>query len=87
MKNELFICDCNNIEHQLVFSCDPFDDKEDLMVFVNVHLIPNVWYKRIWNAIKYIFGYRCMYGYFDEFVFKSEDADRLQEVVNILKKQ
>lgn len=36
-------------------------------------------------AIKYIFGYKCCYGHFDEFVFKSSDADKLQKVVNFIK--
>lgn len=80
--NELFICQCYNVEHQLIFSYFP-DDKE---VYVTVHLIPeyNI-FKRIWMAIKYIFGYKSMYGHFDEFIFKKSDANRLQKVVNFLK--
>lgn len=80
--NELFICQCSNTEHQLIFSYFP-DDKE---VYVAVHLTPeyNIW-KRIWMAIKYIFGYKCRYGHFDEFIFKKSDAGRLQKVVNFLK--
>lgn len=79
--NELFICQCNNIEHQLIFSYF-LDDKE---VFVSVHLVSDSFWKRIWNAIKYIFGYKCMFGHFDEFIFKKQDADKLQKVVNFLK--
>lgn len=80
--NELFICECNNTEHQLIFSY--FLDNKD--VYVSVHLIPeyNIW-KRIWMAIKYIFGYKCCYGHFDEFIFKKSDASRLQKVVDYLK--
>lgn len=82
--NELFICECNNTEHQLIFSYF-LDDKE---VYVSVHLIPehNI-LKRIWVAIKYIFGYRSIYGHFDEFIFKDSDADRLQKVVDYLKQE
>lgn len=36
----------------------------------------NIW-KRMWMAIKYIFGYKSMYWHFDEFVFKKSDADKL----------
>lgn len=43
-----------------------------------------IW-KSIWIAIKYIFGYKCKFGYFDEFIFKKTDADKLQSVVNYLK--
>lgn len=42
--NELFICQCHNTEHQLIFSYDK--DWEE--VFVSVHLIPeNNIFKRI----------------------------------------
>lgn len=80
--NELFICQCSNTEHQLIFSYF-LDDKE---VYVSVHLTPeyNIW-KRVWMAIRYIFGYKCRYGHFDEFIFKKSDAGRLQKVVNFLK--
>lgn len=82
MKNELFVCQCNSVEHQMIVSYIP-DDKE---VYVSVHLVPEwkLW-KRIKMAIKYIFGYRCCYGHFDEFIFKKEDADKLQSVVDYLK--
>lgn len=80
--NELFICQCYNPEHQLIFSYFP----EDENVYVSVHLIPEyrLW-KRIWMAIKYIFGYRSCYGHFDEFIFKKSDAEKLQKVVDHLK--
>lgn len=82
--NELFICQCHNTEHQLIFSYFPEDDDKD--VYVSVHLIPEyrLW-KRIWRAIRYIFGYRSRYGHFDEFIFKKSDAKRLQKVVDYLK--
>ena len=80
--NELFICQCHNTEHQLIFSYFP----ENEVVYVSVHLIPEyrLW-KRIWMAIRYIFGYRSRYGHFDEFIFKKSDALRLQKVVDYLK--
>lgn len=84
LNHELFICQCNNIEHQLIFSY--FLDDEDRDVFVSVHLNLecNIW-KRIWIAIKYIFGNKCTCGHFDEFIFNKSDADKLQKVVNFLK--
>ncbi len=83
-NNELFICRCHNTEHQLIFSY--FDDEDNSDIYVSVHLSPerNI-FKRIWVAIKYIFGHRSRYGHFDEFVFNPSDANRLQAVVNRLK--
>jgi hypothetical protein len=37
-------------------------------------------------GIKYIFGYKSRYGAWDEFLLNPEDADKLQDVVNYLKK-
>ena len=82
MENELFICQCGSVEHQLIFSYFP-DEK---IVYMSVHLIPHGFWKRLKEGIKYIFGHRSIYGYFDEFIFNEEDADRLQEIVNHLKK-
>ena len=79
--NDLFICQCYNTKHQLIFSY-LLEENGD----VSVHLTPEyrIW-KRIWIAIKYIFGYKCKFGHFDEFIFKKTDADKLQSVVNYLK--
>ena len=81
-KKELFICECNSIEHQNVMSY--FEDEKE--VYCNVHLQPerNV-LKRIIHAVKYIFGHRSAYGDFDEFIFNPKDADRLQSVVDHLR--
>lgn len=38
------------------------------------------------HGIKYIFGYRSMFGDFDEFIFKKEDVHKLERVVEFLKK-
>ena len=81
-KKELFICECNSNEHQIVMSY--FEDEKE--VYCNVHLKPerNV-LKRIIHAVKYIFGHRSAYGDFDEFIFNPKDADRLQSVVDHLR--
>lgn len=83
-QDELFICECHNTEHQLIFSY--FDDEDD-EVYVSVHLIPEyrIW-RRIINAIKYIFGHRSRYGHFDEFIFQKKDAPKLVKIAKHLDK-
>lgn len=84
LAHELFVCDCENTEHQLIFS--HFEDDDLETVYVSVFLRPeeNI-LKRVWSALRYIFGHRSRYGYFDEFIFNPHDADRLQKVVDFLK--
>lgn len=83
-NNIIFLCKCSSIEHQIVFSY--FDDIDDRTIYASIHLVKehNI-FKRIWYAIKYIFGYKCKYGAFEEFIFKPQDANKLQELTNYLK--
>lgn len=75
----LFICKCGDPAHQLIIS------KFEGEIFVTVHLKPLPWYKRIINAVKYIFGYRSIYGEFTEFIFNEKDSEKLQEIIDYLK--
>jgi len=86
-KTEVLICECSSVEHQIVFTyCS--EEREDITgiegaiyedcMDVSIHLTEyNGFFKRIWVAIKYIFGYRSRYGDWDTFLMNPEDADRL----------
>ena len=86
MKNDneiLLLCDCSSAEHQLIVSWDN-DDKE---VYVRVHLANyDGFWRRLWHAVKYVFGYKSRYGAFDEVILRKEDADNLQKVVDHLRR-
>lgn len=79
--SKILVCACHNIEHQIMIYKDE-DEKEG---FLTIHLKHDGLWKRIKNAIKYIFGYKSMYGDFDEFFFKKEHADALIDFGNFLK--
>ena len=85
MKNEIIICDCSSAEHQLVLH---YDDDKDLgrQVFVEMHLVPLVWYKRLWLGIKYIFGYKCKYGNFEEMILSPKHARQIYGLYKFLNK-
>lgn len=91
---ELLICQCGDPAHQLIFSYDEGVDengkiaKELEMVYVSVHLVPESnFFKRLWRGIKYVFlRQRSIYGDFDEIILRPEDADKLQKVVEYLRK-
>ena len=73
MKDEIIICECSSAEYQMVLR---YDDDKDLgrMVYVEIHLKPLVWYKRLWMGLKYIFGYKCCYGNFEEMILTPKHA-------------
>lgn len=67
------VCDCNTLEHQIVFDYD--DDEYYLMV----HLSKKSFFRRFIHAIKYIIGYQSQNGAFDEVLIGTSDLDRIIE--------
>ena len=56
-------CDCHSVEHITRFS---YYEKDPHEIYLETHLTNyNNFWKRVWVAIKYIFGYRSKYGDFD----------------------
>lgn len=74
--NTYLECACYSDEHRMVYTLDD----EDLYVSVFLPDYPNFW-KRIVNAIKYIFGYKCKYGHFDCFLFNKQNAGQLKDLL------
>jgi hypothetical protein len=78
MKRQIFICDCTNVEHQYSLTFFKEDSViEDSELYLDIHL--NKEYsiiRRIIYAIKYIFGYQCKYGAFDEIIINKETAEQ-----------
>lgn len=84
-QRETLICQCNSMEHQFSFV---WWKDEDLggEVYMEVHLTPFSFWQRLKNGIKYIFGYRSMYGDFDDIILRKEDVHKIERVVEFLKK-
>jgi len=84
MKNELILCDCGSAEHQMILH---FDEDKDIgrQVFVEIHLVPLVWYKRLWLGLKYIFGYKCCYGNFEEIILSPKHARQIYGLYRFLR--
>lgn len=77
MKKDVLICACNSTEHQIVLHLD----QEDKVIYCHIHLTSyQSFFKRLWVGIKYIFGYKCKYGHWDEFIINHEHSDKLIEL-------
>lgn len=81
MESEILLCECHSTDHQIIMN----HDKEDNIVYCHIHLSSRPFFKRVWFGLKYIFGYKCRYGHWDEFIFKIKDADKMQKVADTLK--
>lgn len=87
---EILICDCHSTEHQLViyYSEDELDNgKKYPMCYFHVLLNKKPFWERLVYGIKYIFGYQCRYGAFEEFIFNPQDAEKLEKLAKYLKKK
>ena len=77
--DELFLlCGCHSMEHQIFIS---YDD-ELKANFIQIHLSKHRFFKRLWHGLKYIFGYQCRCGAFEEFILEDEGKKALIEHLN-----
>ena len=75
----MFLCHCSHPEHTLRVDYVPQWNEVTFEVF----LAPAPWYKRIWQAVKHVFGYKSKYGHFTSIAFDPSDAT---EMVNLMKR-
>jgi hypothetical protein len=86
--SEFFECSCYSDEHTLRIMLDDDPDYPELYtsVFLNNYNTGFLgFFKRVWIAIKYVFGYKSKYGHWDCFNLRRGDADRLIATVEKFK--
>ena len=72
-----FECQCGADEHLMRITIDK--DPHDPGIYAHFFLDSyRPWHQRLWDATKYVFGYRCKYGHFGEWILRDEDAERLK---------
>jgi hypothetical protein len=79
MKNKdiIFFCACSSPEHQLILR--KIDGEPE--VYVEIHLTHLRLLQRLWIAIRYVFGYKCTYGCFQEIILNNNTQE---EMINFL---
>lgn len=80
MNTTLLACKCSSVEHQIVI----YHNEDDNLVYCLIHLSKRSFWKRLVHGIKYIFGYKSKYGHWDEFIFNSNDAQKVLEIYKTL---
>jgi len=85
---EYFDCQCSCSEHVIRFMYMGAYGGDEPSLYFDIFLGQHMgFFKRVWVAIKYIFGYKCKYGHFDNWLFKLEDAQRLRAMVDRYEKE
>lgn len=70
---------CGSAEHQLRFALD--EDEECPCVYVEVQLNQSLgFFGRLWRAIRYVFGYECKYGHWDEAMLMGSSVRQLRDL-------
>lgn len=81
MRHKYIECECGTVEHTLRFTHDDSPDWPE--IYVDVHLGQHYgFFKRLWYGIKYIFGFKSVYGHFDESVLGEEKVKELRDFCN-----
>jgi len=75
----VLICDCSSREHQIIIE----RDIEDNLIYCHIHLAKHGFLKRLKYGLKYVFGYKCKYGNWEEFILKPEHIYNLIELSDI----
>ena len=77
----IICCGCGSVEHNLIYRPDR-DEKE---VWLYYSLNKEVWYKRIWLGIKYIFGFQSKYGMYGEMLVNEANVGEFEKIVKHIK--
>lgn len=82
-KSWQFICSCHSYEHQINFDWD----EDDQQLIVSIHLSSFPFWKRLTNGLKYIFGYKCKFGEFEEIILNPSQisANAFRKISELLK--
>ena len=82
---ELFLgCTCLSPEHQMVlgFYTDE-EDELDKELYVTFYLSQwRSFFKRVWVAVRYVFGYKSRYGEWDCINFDKQKANELTRFID-----
>lgn len=95
MKNKeqkITICACHSTDHQIIFlpveEENTYGDKvvKHKEVYVHIHLAKMPFMTRVRYAFRYIFGFQCRYGAFDEIIITNENYHNFKEVADFFEK-
>lgn len=88
MRHHYVPCECHSMDHTFAFvyfvdKSEKIDPKWSDELYLEVQMISyKRWYRRLWAAIKYVFGYTSGYGHWDSATISPVEAGRIVELLN-----
>ena len=81
-QRDFLVCRCSSNEHLVRLDwMQPTARHDPLEVYMSVHLPKQPLFQRLWIAVKYVFGYRCRYGDWDEVILGSHELHQLKQFI------
>lgn len=81
MENDILVCACHNVDHNVIVT----HDTEDELVYVNVRLKDDQSFSdRIKTAFKYVFKIKRYKSDYTEFILDSNDIPKLKKIITTL---
>ena len=78
MQVEHLDCVCNDMSHHVRFTLD--DENGDLILEVHLEQYAP-WWRRVINAVRYVFNRGSRYGHYECTIVKPEDYVRLRNML------
>ncbi len=79
LNMKYFECECESAEHTLrIISEDVWDQDFPPELYVELQLNQRAnFFRRCWLALRYIFGYECKFGHWDNISIRESDLEPL----------
>ena len=85
IEDKYLMCDCHYPSHIIRIELDEYRQNDQLLdISLSIQPLLNPeqsFFKRIWNAICYIFGHNSKFGHFEDIIISGE---KVQEIINFL---
>lgn len=78
MESAYLECDCSSAEHIVRLTLD--DDEVAPCIYVEIQLSTDTVLKRLWRAVRYVLGYQCKYGHWDEVALSGVQVSKLHKM-------
>jgi len=79
-KTKILKCACSSYEH-VVFIDEQQDIDSEGEIYSTAYLSIHLSNLSFWKRLKYLFGYKCKYGSFEEILLHKENTKDLYEML------
>lgn len=85
MKREILECECYSLDHSYIITYDDWDNEN--CVYIEPHLSTGGFWHRLKYAVKYLFGWKCRYGCFDEIIITKKNYQPFKNLVDYIENE